>query len=189
EVNNILNAVIEKKRYYRLDRGALLSMEGEEISSMQQFFNDLDIQKADLKNDNIHMPFYSSTQIDELIDTKKDYDPKFRNRLHQLKSPEEQVYELPENLDASLRSYQETVYQWCKSLSTYHLGGILADDMGLGKTLQSIAYILSEPSEMPHLIVAPSSVLYNWKNECGKFAPDLSVAILMGTPDEREKMI
>src|SRR5690625_6806868 len=42
---------------------------------------------------------------------------------------------------------------------------------------------------MPHLIVAPSSVLYNWKNECGKFAPDLSVAILTGTPAEREKMI
>src|SRR5699024_114902 len=135
------------------------------------------------------MPFYRSTQIDELIDTKKDYDPKFRNLLHQLKSPEEQVYELPENLDASLRSYQETGYQWFKSLSTYHLGGILADDMGLGKTLQSIAYILSAPSEMPHLIVAPSSVLYNWKNECGKFAPDLSVAILTGTPAEREKMI
>ena len=189
EVNNILNAVIEKKRYYRLDSGALLSLEGEEFSSMQQFFNDLDIQKADLENGNIHMPFYRSTQIDELIDTKKDYDPKFRNLLHQLKSPEEQVYELPENLDASLRSYQETGYQWFKSLSTYHLGGILADDMGLGKTLQSIAYILSEPSEMPHLIVAPSSVLYNWKNECGKFAPDLCVAILTGTPAEREKMI
>src|SRR5690625_413572 len=189
EVNNILNAVIEKKRYYRLDSGALLSLEGEEFSSMQQFFNDLDIQKADLENGNIHMPFYRSTQIDELIDTRKDYDPKFRNLLHQLKSPEEQVYELPENLDASLRSYQETGYQWFKSLSTYHLGGILADDMGLGKTLQSIAYILSEPSEMPHLIVAPSSVLYNWKNECGKFAPDLCVAILTGTPAEREKMI
>src|SRR5699024_11560045 len=115
EFNIILNAVIEKRCYYRLDIAALLSLKGEEFSSMQQFLNDLDIQKADLKNGNIHMPFYRSTQIDELIDTKKDYDPKFRNLLHQLKSPEEQVYELPENLDASLRSYQETGYQWFKS--------------------------------------------------------------------------
>lgn len=189
EINEILNAVIEKKRYYRLQSGALLSLEGDEFSSMQQFFNDLDVSKEDLNDGNIHMPFYRSTQIDELIDTKKEYDPKFRKLLHQLKSPEEQVYELPENLDASLRSYQETGFQWFKSLSAYHLGGILADDMGLGKTLQSIAYILSEPSDQPHLIVAPSSVLYNWKNECEKFAPDLNVAILTGPPAERQEMI
>ncbi len=189
EINQILNAVIEKKRYYRLQSGALMSLEGDEFSSMQQFLEDLEIKKGDLDKGNIHMPFYRSTQIDELIDTKKDYDPKFRKLLHQLKSPEEQVYELPENLNASLRSYQETGYQWFKSLSNYYLGGILADDMGLGKTLQSIAYMLSEPSDSPHLIIAPSSVLYNWKNECEKFAPDLSVSILKGTPVEREKMI
>src|SRR5699024_4419316 len=189
EINQILNAVIEKKRYYRLQSGALMSLEGDEFSSMQQFLEDLEIKKGDLDKGNIHMPFYRSTQIDELIDTKKDYDPKFRKLLHQLKSPEEQVYELPENLNASLRSYQETGYQWFKSLSNYYLGGMLADDMGLGKTLQSIAYMLSEPSDSPHLIIAPSSVLYNWKNECEKFAPDLSVSILKGTPVEREKMI
>ncbi len=189
ELNDILNAVIEKKRYYRLGSGALLSLEGEEFSSIQQFFDDLDVKKSDLADGSLHMPFYRSTQIDELIETKKDYDPQFRKLLHQLKSPEEQVYELPETLNASLRSYQETGYQWFKSLSNYHLGGILADDMGLGKTLQSIAYILSEPSEQPHLIVAQSSVLYNWKNEFSKFSPDLSVAIMTGSPAEREEMI
>lgn len=189
EVNQILNAVIEKKRYYRLDSGALLPLEGEEFSSIKEFFDDLDIQKADLEDGNLHMPFYRSAQIDELIGTKKDYDPQFRQLLNHLKSPEDQVYEVPENLHASLRSYQETGYQWFKSLSSYHLGGILADDMGLGKTLQSIAYILSEPSDQPHLIVAPSSVLYNWKNEFTKFAPDLSAAILTGSPAEREEMI
>src|SRR5699024_4456788 len=93
EINQILNAVIEKKRYYRLQSGALMSLEGDEFSSMQQFLEDLEIKKGDLDKGNIHMPFYRSTQIDELIDTKKDYDPKFRKLLHQLKSPEEQVYE------------------------------------------------------------------------------------------------
>src|SRR5699024_2857252 len=82
-----------------------------------------------------------------------------------------------------------TGYQWFKSLSAYHLGGILADDMGLGKTLQSIAYILSEPSDEVHLIIAPSSVLYNWKNEFHRFAPDLTVAVLTGAPEERKAMI
>ncbi|WP_085993939.1 DEAD/DEAH box helicase [Oceanobacillus senegalensis] len=190
EINQILDAVIEKKRYYRLPDGALLSLEGEEFHSLNQLFQDLDIHKSDIQDGQVQMPVYRGTQLDELIQMDKSYDPAFRKLLHQLKSPEEQVYDLPDNLHADLRSYQMTGYQWFKSLSHYHLGGILADDMGLGKTLQSIAYIASEPTEQgPHLIVAPSSVVYNWKNELNKFAPTLHAAIMTGAPAERhEKM-
>ena len=189
EINQIINAVIEKKRYYRLESGALLSLEGEGFDSMKQFFNDMEISKNDVRDGNVQVPVYRGTQIDELIDTRKNYDASFQKLLHQLRSPEEQIYELPEKLNASLRNYQKIGYQWFKSLSAYYLGGILADDMGLGKTLQSIAYIASEPSDHPHLIVAPSSVVYNWKNECEKFAPDLKVAILTGAPPERREKI
>ncbi|MBY7144881.1 SNF2 helicase associated domain-containing protein [Virgibacillus sp. NKC19-3] len=189
EINQIIDAVIEKKRYYRMQSGALLSLEGEEFSSMKQFFDDFEIKKDDVQDGNVHMPVYRGTQIDELMQTNKNYDPSFRKLLNHLKSPEDQIYELPENLQGTLRNYQETGFQWFKSLSNYHLGGILADDMGLGKTLQSIAYVASEPSDHPHLIVTPSSVVYNWKNEFEKFAPDLEVAILTGTPAERKQKI
>ncbi|WP_461180842.1 DEAD/DEAH box helicase [Virgibacillus kimchii] len=189
EINRILDAIIEKKRYYRLDSGALMSLEGEEFSSIQRLFDDMEIEKSDVQEGNVSVPVFRGTQLDELIETNKNYDPAFRKLLHQLKSPEEQIYPLPENLSANLRNYQHTGYQWFKSLSNYHLGGILADDMGLGKTLQSIAYIASEKGEQPHLIVAPSSVVYNWKNECAKFAPDLEVAVLTGTPAERHKKL
>src|SRR5699024_6253321 len=183
----IINAFIERKRYYRLNSGEILSLENDEFTSIQQMLDDLEVDKLD--EGNIQMPVYRGTQIDELIDTKKKYDRSLEKLLNQLKSPEDQHYNIPKNLNASLRSYQETGFQWFKSLSHYHLGGILADDMGLGKTLQSIAYILSEPSDMPHLIIVPSSVVYNWKNECEKFAPDLSVEIIRGTPLEREQKI
>ncbi|MFD1361402.1 SNF2 helicase associated domain-containing protein [Lentibacillus salinarum] len=189
EVNQVLNAVMEKKRYYRLQDGTFLSLEGDAFTSMKQLFDDLEIDPDDLQDGNVQMPVYRGTQVDELIDTSKDYDPAFRKLLHQLRSPEEQVYPLPENLNAELRNYQLTGYQWFKSLSQYYLGGILADDMGLGKTVQSIAYVLSEPGDTPHLIVAPSSVLYNWKNEFETFAPDLQVGILTGTPTERMALI
>ncbi|MBS3679128.1 SNF2 helicase associated domain-containing protein [Ornithinibacillus massiliensis] len=187
EINKILDAVIEKKRYYRLQSGEMLSLEGEEFISIQNFFRDLDISKQDVQDGKIHMPVYRGTQIDELIDTKKSYDPAFRQLLHQLKEPEEQHYELPDKLNASLRSYQNTGFQWFKSLSQYRLGGILADDMGLGKTLQSIAFLASELGEHPHLIVVPSSVVYNWKNEFEKFAPSLQVTIMTGNPQERHE--
>jgi len=189
EINNILNAVIEKKRFYRLQSGEMLPLEGEEFSSIQQLLSELDVKKEDLEDGVIQMPVYRGAQIDELVEGRKDYSPAFRELLRSLRSPEALEYSLPEGLLAELRTYQKTGYNWFKSLSHYHLGGILADEMGLGKTLQSIAYILSEPSEHPHLIVAPSSVIYNWKNEFNKFAPGLSVSILTGPPEERKELI
>ncbi|MHA6250583.1 SNF2 helicase associated domain-containing protein [Oceanobacillus sp. CAU 1775] len=190
EVHEILQAVIEKKRFYRLQSGAVMSLENDAFSSINKFFNDMNVKNKDLTDDgNVQMPLYRSAQIDELIETKKTYDPAFRSLMHHLQAPEEQVYELPTTLNATLRNYQVTGYQWFKSLSHYHLGGILADDMGLGKTIQTISYIASEPSDKIHLVVAPSSVVYNWKNEFDKFTPHLNVAILTGTPQERQKKI
>src|SRR5699024_9317919 len=98
-------------------------------------------------------------------------------------------YEVPEKLQATLRAYQEVGYQWFKSLSEYRLGGILADDMGLGKTLQTIAYLMSDVSDDPHLVVVPSSVVYNWENECEKFAPHLDVAVISGGREERQLLM
>ena len=189
EIQAILAAVIEKKRYYRMNSGAFLSLENEGFQNVQNFFNEMDINAKDAVDGHVQMPIYRGAEVDELIDTKKVYDVSFRKLLHHLRAPEEQVYELPDAIEAELRPYQNTGYQWFKSLSSYHLGGILADDMGLGKTLQSIAYITSEQHGKPHLIVAPSSVVYNWKNECEKFAPSLKVAVLTGTPQERKERI
>lgn len=189
EVDKVIRAVIEKKKFYRLQSGAVLSLETDSFSSINQLFSDMELKRKDFESGKVQMPVHRGTQIDELIDTKRSYDLEFRTLLHRLRSPEEQVYELPENLQATLRNYQITGYQWFKSLSEYYLGGILADDMGLGKTIQTIAYIASEPSNKLHLVVAPSSVVYNWKNEFDKFAPHLETAVLTGTPAEREEKI
>ncbi|WLV24324.1 DEAD/DEAH box helicase [Aciduricibacillus chroicocephali] len=189
EVEAVLAAVIEKKRFYRLQSGAFLSLGGEEFQSVQHFFAEMDLTAADTVNGRLSLPMFRGMEVDELIDTKKVYDHAFHKLLGHLQSPERQDYPLPEQLNAELRSYQETGYQWFRSLSDYHFGGILADDMGLGKTLQSIAYIASIDSDKPHLIVAPSSVIYNWKNEVEKFAPHLRVAVMTGTPQEREEKI
>src|SRR5699024_11737445 len=90
--------------YYRLDSVAMISLECNKFTSINQFFSDLDIQKDDVENGQIKMPFYRGAQIDDMIETPKDYDPAFRKLLHQLKAPEEQVYPLPENLQADRKS-------------------------------------------------------------------------------------
>jgi len=79
--------------------------------------------------------------------------------------------------------YQKDGYKWIKYLQDQHLGGCLADDMGLGKTLQTIAILAnSYPKEkLPTLIVMPRSLLFNWRSEVEKFAPQMSTYTYYGS--------
>jgi superfamily II DNA or RNA helicase len=95
----------------------------------------------------------------------------------------------PAGLRAELRPYQRQGLSWLHFLREYGFGGILADDMGLGKTVQALAFLLSEKEagrlENPSLVVAPTSVLGNWRREAARFAPELRVLVLHG-PDRAE---
>ncbi|WP_293914674.1 DEAD/DEAH box helicase [Deinococcus sp.] len=95
-----------------------------------------------------------------------------------------QSVEPPEGLRAELRPYQLQGLAWLQFLREYGLGGILADDMGLGKTLMALAHLLTEKNagraDRPSLVVAPTSVLGNWRSEAARFAPELSVLTLHG---------
>ncbi len=90
----------------------------------------------------------------------------------------------PKDFNAQLRPYQEQGLAWLQFLREYGLGGILADDMGLGKTVQTLAHILIEKQagrlKHPALVVAPTSVIPNWKAEAVRFAPQLRVHVSHG---------
>ena len=88
-------------------------------------------------------------------------------------------------LGAALRDYQRRGVAWLKFLTDNGFGALLADDMGLGKTLQTIGWIVaSGASARPVLVVAPLTLLANWRHEFAKFAPGLRVAVHQG--DGRE---
>ncbi len=90
----------------------------------------------------------------------------------------------------SLRGYQLRGYEWMCALDRMHMGGILADDMGLGKTVQVIALLQTAREQgRTSLIVAPTSLTYNWLSEIRRFAPDLSTVILNGTAQQRAVLI
>lgn len=83
----------------------------------------------------------------------------------------------PQGVHAELYDYQLAGWQWLRFMISEHVGGLLADEMGLGKTLEVIS-VLSDPGEVslsPVLIVAPGSLLENWRREFQRFAPGLSV--------------
>ncbi|MEE2664014.1 MAG: DEAD/DEAH box helicase, partial [Myxococcota bacterium] len=81
----------------------------------------------------------------------------------------------PDDLTAELRDYQRTGIDWLSFLRDAGLGALLADDMGLGKTLQALCAATGRT-----LVVAPTSVLSNWRDEANRFRPDLRVRIYHG---------
>ena len=93
------------------------------------------------------------------------------------------VYPVDPQIKATLRPYQKKGFEWMMLLAEAGAGACLADDMGLGKTLQTICFIsskiLANPSSK-HLIVCPSSLLFNWKQEVEKFAPHLDPHVYHG---------
>ena len=84
-----------------------------------------------------------------------------------------------------LRPYQQSGLDWLQFLREFGLAGILADDMGLGKTVQALAHLDLEKASgragRPSLVVAPTSVLPNWREEAARFAPRLRVLVLQGS--------
>lgn len=85
--------------------------------------------------------------------------------------------EVPAGVDAMLYPYQLSGWRWLKFLLSEGLGGLLADEMGLGKTLQIISALSDSGGAplAPALIIAPGSLLENWRREIARFAPHLKV--------------
>ncbi len=98
-------------------------------------------------------------------------------QYHQQKAPD--PLPAPPGFAGQLRPYQERGLGWLAFLHRFDQGACLADDMGLGKTIQLLAFLQHLKAEQelkrPVLLVAPTSVLTNWKREAAAFTPDLVV--------------
>jgi len=97
---------------------------------------------------------------------------------------------LPQGLHATLRPYQHDGYAWLAFLYAHRFGACLADDMGLGKTIQTICLLAAIKEgglkaargvQGPHLVVVPTSLLFNWEQELARFAPEFKVHVYSGS--------
>lgn len=95
-----------------------------------------------------------------------------------IRESERTSFAIPDELNATLRDYQEDGYRWMMRLTNWGAGACLADDMGLGKTVQTIACLLAHADKGPQLVVAPASVVLNWQRELARFAPSMTVFLL-----------
>ncbi|MCC3358740.1 DEAD/DEAH box helicase [Bacillus sp. REN16] len=194
EIREILGALEEKRKYYRLKNGSLLSLETREMEEIQRFLHAAPIQDDDFES-TLNMPMIEALPFLDSIDDGEIFtaEESFRQFLDSIRNPALLSIEVPDYLDTILRDYQKQGFKWMKTLASYGFGGVLADDMGLGKTVQSIAYIVSELSKIrersePVLIVCPSSLTYNWLHELLKFAPELQAIVIDGKKEERREL-
>lgn len=195
QIKEILAAIKVKQKYYRLQDGALLSLETKEIEEIQRFLRAIPAQDDEYEL-TFNMPILDSLPFLEQFEQSEIFEAEesFKQFTGQLLHPETLTFEVPESLEPILRDYQKHGFNWLKLLSNYGFGGVLADDMGLGKTVQSIAFIVSElpiirANKQPVLIVCPSSLSYNWLYEFMQFAPEVEAIVIDGEVSERRHLL
>ena len=200
ELKEIMSKYKLKKKYHRLKNGTFLDLEdNKEIVFFDKLIGGMGLDYKDLEEGELKLPVNRTLYLNQLLQGIKGTEiiknQEYKNIVNNLNQDVlGDEYVLPKNLNAKLRYYQKTGYNWLRTLDKYHFGGILADDMGLGKTLQILSVILSYKEEnngdiKPCIVISPSSLTLNWFNETKKFAPDLNVQVIRGTSTERKRQI
>ncbi len=187
ELASLLESYKSGRSYHQLSDGTVLRMSDADLEQAGLVAEELELTSRQLDMPQ-QLPAYRALMLDSLMDDELK-DETFRSYLDGLRSVDMGTIVPPATLEGVLRSYQVEGFRWLSGLALLGLGGVLADEMGLGKSVQLIAYLLAHVADIrktgPSLIVCPSSLVYNWEAECAKFAPELRVRVIAGTPQER----
>jgi len=173
----------------------ILVLNLEQLTPVVQLFDEIGIKE--IENHTTERPLWSLVTIHAAqfagLPVKLRMSKKLREIQEQMLGKRKQLSSpIPQQIQASLRKYQVDGVEWLERLRSMHLNGILADDMGLGKTLQAIIAVTQHYEMNPgavSLVVCPTSLLYNWKEELSKFHPGMDVLVVDGTPAQRKKLI
>ncbi|MBU3004153.1 DEAD/DEAH box helicase [Paraglaciecola arctica] len=178
----------EDSVFVELSAGKFIALSYQSIRPLLKQFVELYIPGALQDDDTMRLSRFQSHQTLSELDNQGIV-TQGANRLRHLAEKLRdfdaiQTATVPQSLQAELREYQHQGLNWLQFLREYELNGILADDMGLGKTIQALSHLLLEKEQgrltAPCLIIAPTSVIFNWAKEIQKFTPDLSYIVING---------
>ncbi|MFO1337143.1 MAG: DEAD/DEAH box helicase [Burkholderiaceae bacterium] len=190
-LQQLIGAAVAKSRYIPLGEGRYLALT-QELRERLQDLGAVAEAKAGANLAALRIPTVAAPWLQQALEgAQVEYDAAFAARLQRLDEARALVPRLPANLQATLRPYQEEGFEWAMRLSHAGLGACLADDMGLGKTLQALAVLLARAGQGPALVVAPTSLVGNWRAEALRFAPSLQVVVYAegGSPGDRARLI
>ena len=185
ELNSALHDMKNKKGFYKTKNNNYLDLKDKTVIRILNILDSLDISDDNITIDKNNMLYINEslknqgTAFDKGEETIKEIDKGLSNR---------QQREVPDDLNAKLRNYQVEGFNWLNEIANLKVGGILADEMGLGKTIQIIAFLLSQKGKKS-IVITPTSLIYNWRDEFNKFAPSLKVGIIHGDKKNRATMM
>ena len=160
-------------RFVQLDDGRFLTLTDQLRRRVEEFGAFGDRLKS-----KIRFPAVRSGAIEEISDSLKvTADKHWKECLSRIRESDEVCPDVPSTLQTELRDYQVDGFRWLSRLAHWGAGACLADDMGLGKTIQALALLLDRAEGGPALVVAPTSVTFNWIDEANRFAPTLNVRL------------
>lgn len=172
--------LVESKTSLVMHRGQWLALDRERMVDILEFW-----RRASRKNGPLHLYEFIRKEAEDPDFFELEPQQVLTEMLQKLRNNSKlEITNEPRGLQTRLRDYQKRGLSWILFLEKYWLNGCLADDMGLGKTIQVLALLLHEKESgqvlLPTLLVAPTSVIGNWKKEIERFAPGLNSFIHHG---------
>lgn len=203
-VDQLWECLVAKKRFLELARPKqrpqggipkILVLDLDKLAPLIALFDEIGLTKLDTHTE--LRPLWSLTMVRSSEIAQLPITFSMSERLQQIQKQmlgeiAATAEPIPETIHAELRNYQVEGVHWLQKLRQMHLGGILADDMGLGKTLQAIVAMSQSRKETPKppcLIICPTSLVYNWREEIHKFSPHFDVLIVDAAPQQRKKLL
>lgn len=180
-LDQLVEAIKKKRNYVLLDDGSKGLLPTEWLERFARYFRLGKVSKDGFTS-------HISQLVDEDLwlfeywdDNQKKAVQERRNQLLNQTAPTS--FNLPKGLKATLRKYQEDGFHWLCTMDYFQMGAVLADDMGLGKTVQILSFLLylKENKRKGNLVILPTSLLFNWKDEIQQFAPSLKVYYYYGS--------
>ena len=175
EIKDIMQRYKLKKKFYRLKDGSFLELEeNDTIDFLNELIENENINFEEIKKGEIKLPISRTLYLDKILQKLNSNiikNDKYKQLVNQVSKKEmEEDVKLPRNLNADLRTYQIIGFKWLKILVV-------------------LSYIEENKNPKPSMVVCPSSLSLNWKNEIKKFAPNISTLVINGTVEERKTQI
>ncbi|MFH0808184.1 MAG: SNF2-related protein [archaeon] len=174
-MEKVLESIFQNKRFVDIGdgkKGVIPKNWINELRAYRGFF--VNGKNGGVKLSKYHMPVLESLIS---LSEKNSLDVEAKKVIGKFKNFERiEPVKISKNVIAKLRDYQKAGYDWLNFLREFEFNGVLADDMGLGKTLQVLSLlqkVKDEGKAKPFLVVVPTSLVFNWKNEIEKFTPNL----------------
>lgn len=187
DVDLVIEAIKNEKTFVTLSSGELVKIANKSVEELLGVVDSISGLK--IGNNKISkIKALQLAQISQNIKTDLDEISEFKKMFKQIREKKDIT---PNNIKAELFPYQKQGFNWLKNMYDIGLGAILADDMGLGKTLQTISMlneIMIENKDLLVIIVVPTSLLHNWKEEIIKFSGMIPI-LVEGSARKRKEII